>query len=349
MNLTARLTPVLFALALSATAALGLEPLLQAGSEGYHTYRIPALVQTTTGELLLFCEGRKNDAGDDGDIDLLLRRSRDNGATWSAIQVVHEEGGSAPITIGNPCPIVDAGTGRIHLLFTRDNAALFHTFSDDAGKTWSEPRDRSCLLDAFGFPWTRVGTGPGHGVQAHNGTLIAPLWLNERKGHNYRSAVLRSEDGGETWQAGGIVSDKVPDINECMVAETGKGLYLNMRAQKTEQRAIAWSRDDGKTWTDPILDPGLRVPVCQASILSVGTRKESLLYCGPAGTGRTNMTLRRSSDGGKTWSAVHNLHEGPSAYSDCVELQEGTLLCALECGKEGPYEQIALVHIPLQD
>ncbi|HKJ66825.1 MAG TPA: sialidase family protein, partial [bacterium] len=33
----------------------------RAGMDGYHTYRIPALLLTGSGVLLAFCEGRKND------------------------------------------------------------------------------------------------------------------------------------------------------------------------------------------------------------------------------------------------------------------------------------------------
>src|SRR5664279_1101406 len=40
------------------------------GQDGYHTHRIPALVVTTNGTALAFCEGRKHSRSDTGDIDL---------------------------------------------------------------------------------------------------------------------------------------------------------------------------------------------------------------------------------------------------------------------------------------
>jgi len=46
--------------------------LFVSGEDGYHTYRIPALIVTRQGSLLAFCEGRKNNRRDHGDIDLLL-------------------------------------------------------------------------------------------------------------------------------------------------------------------------------------------------------------------------------------------------------------------------------------
>ncbi len=65
----------------------GLEPFFQSevfssGANGYHTFRIPANVGTSDGTLLAFAEGRKNSSIDSGDIDLVLRRSHDNGLTW---------------------------------------------------------------------------------------------------------------------------------------------------------------------------------------------------------------------------------------------------------------------------
>ncbi|HQN02064.1 MAG TPA: sialidase family protein, partial [Candidatus Hydrogenedentes bacterium] len=49
------------------------------GELGYDTYRIPALLVTGNGTVLAFCEGRKGGSSDTGDIDMLVRRSEDNG------------------------------------------------------------------------------------------------------------------------------------------------------------------------------------------------------------------------------------------------------------------------------
>src|SRR5215813_15485345 len=81
------------------------------GKEGYHTFRIPSLLVTPKGTLLAFCEGRKTGREDHGDIDLMLKRSLDGGKTWGPLTLVHEEGGTAKITIGNPCPVVDQSSG----------------------------------------------------------------------------------------------------------------------------------------------------------------------------------------------------------------------------------------------
>ena len=77
------------------------ETLFTSGDGRYHTYRIPALAVSARGTVLAFAEGRKHGRGDAGDIDLILRRSFDNGRTWAPIQVVVTEAG---MTCGNPLP-----------------------------------------------------------------------------------------------------------------------------------------------------------------------------------------------------------------------------------------------------
>ena len=93
--------------------------LFTSGQEGYHTFRIPALIVTTQGTLLAFAEGRKAGRSDAGEIDLVLKRSVDNGSTWQPLQVVVTEQG---MTCGNPCPVVDRETGVIWLPFCKNLA-----------------------------------------------------------------------------------------------------------------------------------------------------------------------------------------------------------------------------------
>src|ERR1700704_5928079 len=105
----------------------------KAGQDGYHTYRIPVIVLAKNGDLLAFAEGRKNSAGDHGNIDIVLKRSRDEGKTWGPLQLVQDEDADprAKVWIGNPTPIVDLADpkhpGRIWLVFTRSNEKMFVT------------------------------------------------------------------------------------------------------------------------------------------------------------------------------------------------------------------------------
>ena len=56
------------------------------GTEGYHTFRIPAILTSPDGSLIAFAEGRKDNRHDPGggDIDLVYKLSADQGQTWSS-------------------------------------------------------------------------------------------------------------------------------------------------------------------------------------------------------------------------------------------------------------------------
>lgn len=147
-----------------------------AGTGAYHTYRIPAVVATPRGALLAFAEGRLASAADAGDIDIVVRRSEDGGRTWSPVRVVVENGRDAP---SNPCPVVDARTGTIFLLHTRNAATdlerdiiagrsrgtptVWVVRSEDDGETWSAPLEITASVKRPG--WTWYATGPGVGIQ----------------------------------------------------------------------------------------------------------------------------------------------------------------------------------------
>jgi sialidase-1 len=329
-------------LALPAAAALDL---FVAGGDGYHTFRIPALVVTAKGTVLAFAEARKDSPKDHGNIDLVMRRSTDHGRTWGPMSIVHEEGGDAPITIGNPAPVA-ARDGTVHLLLTRNNQRLLYTRSTDDGQGFASPADITDALRGFDFPWTRVGAGPGHGIQLKSGRLLVPIWLNEKIHHNYRSGVVFSDDGGKTWKAGGLAPPEAKDSNECMLFERRDGtVVMNMRT-RAKQRATAVSRDGGLTFGEFREEAALPDPVCQASVLRTA---HGVLFANPASADkRVNLTVRLSRDEGATWAASKVLHGGPSAYSDLAEAKDGNILCLYESGERGPYERLRLARFSIE-
>ena len=84
------------------------------GEAGYAGFRIPVVIRTDDGALIAFAEARRHDKRDSGDIDLVMRRSEDDGRTWGPITTVWDDGGN---TCGNPAPAV-LGGGRIVMLAT---------------------------------------------------------------------------------------------------------------------------------------------------------------------------------------------------------------------------------------
>ncbi|HJN16383.1 MAG TPA: sialidase family protein [Armatimonadota bacterium] len=318
--------------------------LFVAGTAGYHAYRIPAIVASGAGTLLAFCEGRRNSLADDGDIDLLLRRSLDGGETWGPTETVYNDG---PDTIGNPCPVIDEVSGDICLTFCRNNNRVYVTRSADDGRSWAEPAD---ITDRVKLPeWGLIGTGPGHGIQLKSGRLLVPCWAHP-PGYAFpgRTLCIHSDDGGSTWNRG----ECVPGVDwgdEAQAVELPDGsIYLNIRAKKDKPfRAHAWSHDGGQSWSEVGWHEDIPEPYsCQGSVLGLIDAHHSMgirgLVCNPAGPAREQLTIRASDDGCRTWSRGKVVWHGPAAYSDMCVLPDGTVCCLFERGQEQPYEAISL-------
>ncbi len=340
------------------------------GTDGYNTYRIPAIVATENGTILAFCEGRKDKGGDSGNIDILLKRSFDSGKTWTKQQMIWDDSSN---TCGNPCPIVDRQTGTIHLLLTWnrgddkekeiineasiDTRRVFVCSSNDDGETWEVPRE--ITNDVKKSNWTWYATGPGAGIQIekgeHIGRLIAPCDHIEAESKDYYSHIIYSDDNGQTWKLGG--STQEPKVNECQVAEISQNrLMLNMRNydRSIHTRQVSYSADGGLSWNKQKFDLNLIEPICQASLHaslwnSNSTRKY-LFFSNPADTAnRINMTLKVSLDEGNSWPISKVLHAGPSAYSDLAITESDNVACLFEAGEEHPYESIMFTLIPIND
>ncbi len=337
------------------------------GEASRHTYRIPALALTKTGDVLAFCEGRRGTRGDSGDIDLVMKRSRDGGRTFGPETVIWDDGEN---TCGNPCVVVDQRSGHISLLSTHNlgsdhesqiiagtssgTRTVWLLTSTDHGVSWSTPREITASTKRAN--WTWYATGPGAGIQlqrgAHQGRLIIPCDHIEAGTKKYFSHVIWSDDGGQHWQLGGRTpSDQV---NECEVVELEDGrLLLNMRNYSPAERARqqATSNDGGATFRDQRFASALVEPICQASIRRLAWAAPSqagiLLFSNPASSkGRERMTLRASFDDGATWPWSALLDPGPSAYSCLLVCGDGAVLCLYEAGG---YRRIVVQRIEPTD
>ena len=171
----------------------------------------------------------------------------------------------------------------------------------------------------------------------------------------FRSQLIYSDDQGKTWKLGAVVSK--PGGNESSVVELSDGrLMLNMRSYNREEsktRSFAISDDGGQSLSDMRYLPELIEPICQGSTLNLseeGRPGKRILFSNPASTDkRIKMTIRLSEDNGQTWPYAYLVHEGPSAYSDLVDLGNGNVGLLYEYGKENPYERIGFVTIPVEE
>lgn len=350
----------------AASASSGEDPYFEnmdlyvAGTEGYNTFRIPSLLTTQAGTLLAFAEGRKNSAADNGNIDLVLKRSFDLGQTWQPLQIVCDAGVD---TCGNPTPVQDESTGRIWLFVTQNYGpdtygtivngtsrgvrTIWSSYSDDEGATWTQPVNRFSEVQAPNTRWD--GTGPGIGIQLQQGTA---------KGRLVIPAIdrnIQSDDHGETWYESG----KLPSgLGEPTVVELTDGtLMRNDRLsshQEIRRRGISTSPDQGATWSPIYYDNTLIDPICEASIIRYmpadnGIGNRTLLFANPADTvSRDKMTVRISNDDGQTWTTSKTAYKGPSAYSSLAILPDGKVSLLFEGGEYTPYDKIMFATFDLE-
>ncbi len=334
------------------------------GKEGYFSFRIPSLITTQKGTLLAICEGRKNSLNDHGDIDLILKRSTDHGQTWGPIELIHEEGKGKEVTIGNPCPVIDQKTGVIWMPFCRNNKDVLITFSNNDGRTWSNPIDITSSVKPSDWGW--YATGPGVGIQLthgkHAGRLVIPCDHREKLNGKWtmKSHIIYSDNHGVNWKRGGSA-----DIHtdECQVVELSDGrLLLNMRnywgrtgkvKEKGGMRAVAFSDDGGESWSSLTFDKKLVEPICQASLIrfdSPAHSKPLLIFSNPASSSkRHTMTVRVSKDEGKTWPVAKVLNQGPSGYSCLTVLKNGTIGCLFENGPNNSTEKITFTRMNVEE
>lgn len=330
------------------------------GDDGYAAYRIPAAVVTRAGTVLAFAEGRVDGSSDDGNIDLVVKRSEDNGKTWSQLIEVYNDGENR---CQNPAPVV-LDDGRILLLFCWNERTagsangsgssghprrVMKTFSDDDGKTWSTPED---IHDQVAIPsYTWYATGPGHAIvktlAPNKGRIVVPCNHNkpgtdprtERHAH-----LIYSDDGGQTWHLGAVTDHAYG--NESTVAELGDGSLLsNMRNYEPNSLGYRWqavSRDGGLTFepaqVTTLIEPnnnGCQGSILRHSINSAG--KANLLFSNPNHeSSRRNGCIRLSSNDGRSWSRQFKYvpdNDFYSAYSDLTLLANKKVGVVFEHGR----------------
>lgn len=327
-------------------------PVFISGTEGHNTFRIPAIVKTPTGDLLAFAEGRVSGGGDFGDINIVMKRSVDNGKTWSEITTIVDYNN---LQAGNPAPVVDLTDpaypdGRVFLFYNTGNnhenevrkgkglREVWYKTSGDGGKTWSDAVNITTQVHkpkqpntnpAYNFveDWRSYANTPGHAIQIQNGKYKGRIYIaaNHSQGdlqkswEDYASHAYFSDDHGKTFKLSQTLN--ILGSNEATAAElSDNSLILNARNQKGDKRAriVGISKDGGETWDKVYFDENLPDPVNEGSILSLGLKdgKQVLAFSNAAHlTKRDNLTLRISFDEGKTWSISKLIDKNPSQNS----------------------------------
>ncbi len=314
------------------------------GVDGYHTYRIPAMIVTQKGTVLTIVEARKNSSKDYGDIDLVYKRSEDGGRTWGPMTMIYDSGEQ---TVGNPAPVQDRDTGRIWLPFCIDNDTVWVTYSDDDGVTWSSPREITKDVKPAG--WTWYATGPGHSIQLRTGRLLVAC--DHKEDGKPHSHIIYSDDHGATWKLGGSLP-KATDESTALELSDGS-VYINMRNNyMRKMRAYARSTDGGLSFSKIKFDRELQEPVCEGSVVRYTLKSEHgksrVLFSNPASVIREKMTVKMSYDEARSWPVAKLIFEGKSAYSDITVLKDMDIGLIYENGDKGLYDRITFARFSLE-
>lgn len=342
-------------------------PIFLKGTQGYACFRIPAIVRTPAGTLLAFAEARRHSCDDFGDISIVMRKSSDEGRSWSPLITVAENG---KLQAGNPAPVVDTmdkrfKRGRIFMIYCTGDAPeadilrgksskhIWYQTSTDEGTTWSQ---RVEITDGVKPPtWRYYATGPGHALQLthgpHTGRIVVAGNHSQGDpqpaGHAYAAHAFYSDDHGATWHLGESLA--WPGSNESTAAQTADGtVVMNSRDQSkaTQARIIALSKDGGATWDATFVAADLPDPVCEGSMIAY--KGNTLLFSNPGNRqARRDLTVSISRDGGHTWPKHTLLLEGPAAYSDLVLLKGDKLGILWERGSDDGIYFMARTLAPL--
>ena len=218
-----------------------------------------------------------------------------------------------------------ADKGELHM---KKVMSIWHFYSDDDGKTWSEPTN---ITPQIKKDWMRFcGTGPGRGVQLENGRLVMPIYTTNASGLSLQtSAIVTSDDFGETWQLKDFPCrllgiDPETDSSgtlttECQpVALRNGDLLLFMRTNSGKVK-YAVSKDNGDSWSE-IVTTDIPAVYCQYSAISYVDKddKEYVIVAAPSGPNRENGRITRglvNADGSITWEMDTQKLFEPTGYA----------------------------------
>lgn len=313
------------------------------GDYNSKNYRIPAIITTKKGTIIAIADKRKANIVDlPEDIDIVVKRSTDNGNTWSEPILVAE--GQGRFKGYGDAAIVETKSGKLLMIYVggtglwqsraNDPNRTYISESTDDGLTWSAPRDITSQL--FGEEnsndmrkhWWASFCASGNGCVTQNGRILFAAAVREGEMGSLNNYAYYSDDEGLTWKVSGPA---MMGGDESKIIELKDGrLLMSIRNKFRGNRYYNISRDGGQTWGTPAKWSEIIEPACNGAIMRYKHESrpnvEFLLHSIPFDKGaRKNGTIFISNDEAKTWKWNKTIFKGSTAYTDLAILPNGDI------------------------
>ena len=348
------------------TATFYRQRLYAPGDYGSANWRIPALCALPDGSLLAVNDKRKYNEGDlPQDIDIVARRSTDNGRTWSELVTI-AEGKGVKKGFGDPALVVTE-KGEVICAFVGGNGLWQSTAEDplcsyvcrssDGGRTWSEPNDITFQLwgDLAMNPSCTIYTASffasGNGLRLtrgpHKGRIMFAVAMEHGKElGRLDNFIVYSDDDGHSWQ----VSDcAFRGGDEAKLVELVDGCVL-LSVRQDGARGYNLSEDGGVHWGTQSYWKNMVTNACNGDMIRLsatdqGGEQNVLMHSITNSMNREKVSIFFSYDEGKTWQDPLLLFNGPSVYSSLTVLPDGSVGAYIEQNPNGACE-LWFINIP---
>lgn len=348
----------------SATIFLTQSILFTPGDYNSVSYRIPSIITAKDGSLITSTDKRNFSSGDlASDIDQYVRRSTDNGKTWS--NVLMTCGAGTSLGYGDPALVVDRVTGKIICLVVHDKGFFGSTASapikvismesDDNGITWSAPKDITNQLYGAGCSnaatqnWAGMFISSGRGLQLRSGRIMFAGVVRDGVKSGLQVYSVYTDDLGQTWKVG--TASAIDGGDESKFVERNNGDVL-VSVRKAPKRYTNVSTDKGLTWGTASQHADLTDPACNGEIMTYtstldGFDKNRMLHSLCYAGSRTNVSMLLSYNEGVSFPIRKTICAGSSAYSTFTILNDGTIGMYFEDGSTGNTYDMIFVRFSL--
>lgn len=325
------------------------------GGEEYVRHRIPGMLVTDRGTLIIYNEARYT-GSDWAMMNVFCQRSTDGGKTFGE-RIFLAYGTEKHPTVNNPVMMQDKNH-RIHFLYCEDygvdGGRVLRRYSDDDGLSWCEPID----ITEFTMPWFRncIALGPGHGICMRDGTLLVPIWMvpkfyeSPKRSHGPSVvSTLYSKDNGLTWAIGEMLTSNlmIQSPNETAAALLSDGrVYLSLRCNNS-WRAKAFSLNGYSDWQEYTPEKNLIDPKCFGALAAYHAEGKpyTLLFANcESKTKRNNVVVKGSLDNGRTWPLRRVIDVERGGYVEInVDNENGNIYVLYE-DKAGETDHLAVFN-----